>query len=246
MGGQDLPITVERATSAQIRLNGNKAPKSHDCWRDFTEIARSADPELQRAIDSLIAPGVLVGHRLICPSDDLALLEEESLSISARVLSQRRASGACRIVGRELLRRLGHVGCAIAKNPSGSPRWPAGIAGSLAHDESVAVAAVGRRRDVSTVGIDVEPAKPLPDGLLKLISSPLERSKLDDDPLQGLMLFAAKEAVYKAAYPLDHMFLDYSDIQVDLANGEACVQNRRVVRVQVCATSHVVALATSK
>jgi 4'-phosphopantetheinyl transferase EntD len=30
------------------------------------------------------------------------------------------------------------------------------------------------------------------------------------------LLFAIKEAVYKATYPLDHEFLEFHDIEVDL------------------------------
>ena len=67
------------------------------------------------------------------------------------------------------------------------------------------------------VGIDIEPAVPLPPDMLELIATPQELRKIADDPLRGKLLFAAKEAVYKAVYPLDRVFLEFRDIEVDLA-----------------------------
>ena len=131
----------------------------------------------------------------------------------------------------------------LPKGASGEPIWPAGIAGSLAHDDTVAVAAVGRRRDVGSVGIDVEPAVLLPPDMLELIATPQELHKIADDPLRGKLLFAAKEAVYKAVYPLDRVFLEFRDIEVDLAGRKAVTRAGRVVALRYCISSRVVVLA---
>jgi 4'-phosphopantetheinyl transferase EntD len=201
------------------------------------------DPWLLRAIESLSFPGILVGHRLISPGDELALFEEEKHSIASDVVAVRRASGAARIVCRQLLARLGYSGCAMPKGPSGAPIWPAGVTGSLAHDDRVAVAAVGMCRNIGAVGIDVEPAELLPPDLLELVASPQELLRICDDPYRGRLLFGAKEAVYKAVHPLDQMFLDHHDIQVDLANRKAVVRNGRVLELRFCISAHIVVLA---
>src|SRR5205807_4882881 len=133
------------------------------------------------------------------------------------VADVRRASGAARIVARQLLAQLGYGAITLPRGASGEPIWPAGVTGSLAHDDRVAIAAVGLLRDVRAVGIDVEPAVPLPPEVLELIATPQELRKIVDDPLRGKLLFAAKEAVYKAVYPLDRIFLEFRDIEVDLA-----------------------------
>ena len=100
------------------------------------------DPVLERAIEAMSSPGILIGHRLLSPGDELALLAEEAHSIASPLIGVRRASGAARIVGRALLARLGHAACAVPRSPSGAPLWPAGVIGSFAHDERVGVAAV--------------------------------------------------------------------------------------------------------
>lgn len=206
--------------------------------------AEAVDPSLQRAIDALALPGLSIGHRVISPGDEHALLDAEAASIASPVVAVRRASGAARIVARRLLARLGHANFALCRGASGEPLWPAGIAGSLAHDNSIAVAAVGWQREIGTIGIDIEPAVPLRPDVLELIATPQELRKIADDPLRGKLLFAAKEAVYKACYPLDRVFLEFHDIEVDLAGCKAVTNTGHVVALRYGISSHVLVLAT--
>jgi 4'-phosphopantetheinyl transferase EntD len=201
------------------------------------------DSSLEAAIGSIGVPGLAVGHRLISPGDEHALMPEEAPALAASVLKVRRASGAARIVARQLLAPLGFAQCAVPKAASGAPIWPAGVVGSLSHDPRVAVAAVGMRRDFVALGVDVEPAEPLPSDLLDIVATPLERSRLVDDPYDGRLLFAVKEAVYKAVHPLDQMFLEHHDVQVDLAERRAVVRNGRVLALRFCFSTHLIALA---
>jgi 4'-phosphopantetheinyl transferase EntD len=203
----------------------------------------AVDRSLQRDLNALVPPGLLIGHRVISLADEDALLAEEAVTIVSTVVRVRRASGAARIAARELLARLGHAGAAVPKGASGEPIWPAGVTGSLAHDDQVAVAAVGMQRDVRAIGIDIEPAVVLPPELLALIATSQELRRITDDPLRGKLLFAVKEAVYKAIYPLDRVFLEFRDIEVDLAGRKAATTNGRVIALRYCVSSHVVALA---
>jgi 4'-phosphopantetheinyl transferase EntD len=203
----------------------------------------SADPVLAEALKSLALPGLLIGHRLISAGDENALLPEEASSIPSSVPARRRASGAARIVARELLTQLGFPRQAIPKAASGAPVWPPGITGSFAHDERVAVAAVARISETGSIGLDVEPALPLPADVFGLVVSPAEKAALGGDMLRARLLFAAKEAVYKALAPLDGRFLEYSDIEVDIAGGRASVKGGRNVSLKFCVSTHLVALA---
>jgi 4'-phosphopantetheinyl transferase EntD len=200
----------------------------------------TVDPSFQSAIDALCFPGIMIGHRLISPGDEHALLPEEAPAFASSVVKVRRASGAARIVARQLLARLGYRQCALPKAPSGAPIWPTGVVGSLTHDSRVAVAAVGTSRDVGALGIDVEPAEILPSELLDMVATPHERLKIDDDPYGGRLLFVAKEAVFKAVYPVDQTFLDHHDVQVDFADRKAVVRNGRIVELRFCTSAHLV------
>ena len=211
-----------------------------ECARGVTD---AIDPALRQAVTSLSQPGLLVDCRLIGPDDDRALLQAESASIASRVIAVRRASGAARIVGRQLMAQLGIPEAAVPKSEDGAPLWPAGIIGSFAHDETIAVAAVGLASVAVSVGVDVEPAILLPSDLRELVATPREKARIGDDPYGGRLLFAVKEAVYKAVHPLDRTFLEYHDIDVDLRRGTAVVSNGRVVAFRFAVSSHLVVLA---
>lgn len=198
---------------------------------------------LQRAIEAAAVPGILIGHRRIVDGDESALLPEELSALANSVLKVRRASGAGRMVARELLLRLGRTQRAIPKSALGMPVWPDGVVGSMAHDAKVAVAAVAERRDFSSVGIDIEPAEPLEPDLVDLVATARERQWIGEVPCGGRLLFSVKEAVYKAVYPLDGTFLDHQDVEVCLTSATAVVRNGRIVRFRYGISTHIIVLA---
>lgn len=202
------------------------------------------ETSLQGAIRLLSSADILVDCRRVQPGDELALLPEEMCSIASPRLRVRRASGAVRKLGRELLACFGHASCAIPKGGNGAPLWPPGIIGSFAHDGDVAVAAVARSDAFGALGIDIEPAEPLPDELRDLVVTPRERPSLEDDPFQGRLLFAAKEAVYKAIAAREALLLDYQDIDVDLAAKRARLRDGRELGLRWAVSTYVVVLAT--
>jgi len=201
------------------------------------------DSVLQTAMGALSLPGIFMGHRIISPGDEDALLPEEAAAFAKSVLKVRRASGAARIVARELLAKIGLPRCALPKGSGGAPVWPNGIVGSMSHDSRIAVVAIAMGHDFSALGIDIEPAEALPPGLLDMVATPQERSRINEDPYGGRLLFAAKEAVYKAVYPLDQTFLDHHDVEVSLTLRQAVVRNGRLVKLQFCVSEHLLVVA---
>lgn len=201
------------------------------------------DPSLRSAIDAMALSGIAIGHRLISPGDEDVLMPDEERALSRVVVKRRRAAGAARIVARQLLSQLGHVGCSLPKAPSGAPVWPAGVVGSLAHDDEVAVAAVATVDRIAALGIDVEPAEELPPDLIDIVATPQERLGIGDQLYLGRLLFVAKEAVYKAVYPLDATFLEHHDVEVDFAAHKATIRSGRVVELRFCHSTHLIAVA---
>jgi 4'-phosphopantetheinyl transferase EntD len=218
-------------------------------WRQKRAVGRSGkqimtrDKDLGESLRMLAPPGIMVDHRLITCGDEHALLPEETSAFQRSAVEVRRASGAARIVARGLIDQLGRKMAPLPKSPAGPPIWPKGILGSLAHDSRVAVAAVGTPEKLTGLGIDVEPAAALPSDLLDLVTTPRERAMISCDPYRGRLFFVAKEAVYKAVFPLDRCFLDHQEVEVDIPSGKAIVRNSRSVDVRFCMSTHVVALA---
>jgi len=195
------------------------------------------------AIRALAPVGVLIGCRRIAVGDEHALRPSERSAFAGSVMAVQRASGAARIVARRLLAQLGHADWPLPKTASGAPNWPAGIVGSLSHGANLAVAAIGMRSRFRTLGIDVEPTEALEPDLVDIVATPWERAAIEHDPYGGRLLFAAKEAVYKAVHPLDRTFLDHHDVEVDLLRQHATVRNGRRVELRICTAGHLVVLA---
>ncbi len=190
-----------------------------------------------------LAPlGVLFGARRILPGDETAFGDVGAATPAG--LARRRASGAARIVARELLRQLGAAAAApLPRSPSGAPEGPAGVIGSLAHDADFAVAAAARRGRIIGLGVDVEPAEPLPADVIDMVLSAAELREAAGDGVRRRLVFVAKEAVYKATHPLDGMWLDFEDIEVRLAEGRATLQDGRRLQLVTFAGPRLVAVA---
>ena len=201
------------------------------------------DPELQRAIDSMTPTGIAVAHRLISEGDENALLPEEIPAFATSTIKVRRASGAARIVARQLMSQLGIAPQVIRKSTAGSPVWPRGFVGSLAHDDRIAIAALTERARFQSIGIDIEPAESIDPCLLDIIATSTERDEAAAEPYPGRLLFAIKEAVYKAVHPLDGRFLDHHDVEVSHFHRIARVREGRAVRFCHCAAMDIVVLA---
>lgn len=200
-------------------------------------------PSLDAALQDIAVPGVWVGHRAIAEGDEWGLLPEEQKAFARSVTKVQRASGAARVVARGLMRRMGIPEQPILKATSGMPQWPDGIVGSIAHDSTIAVAALAKRADHLSIGIDIEPAEALEPDLIDIVATERERAAITDAPLQSRLLFVIKEAVYKAVYPLDRTFLEHHDVEVDLPARTAAVRDGRIVPFRYGLSAHIAALA---
>ena len=186
------------------------------------------------------AYGALVTARRIRPGDEAAFAGARPTGR----LEVRRASGAARIAARALLGELGADAAApLLRSASGSPLWPEGIIGSIAHDEAFAVAAAARRGRLVGLGVDVEPAEPLPVDVVDLVLSEAELRRTEGDGVAQRLVFVAKEAVYKAIHPLDGTWLDFPDIDVRLKEKTAALRDGRQLRLLAFTGERLVAVA---
>jgi 4'-phosphopantetheinyl transferase EntD len=207
------------------------------------ESLNTGDADISAALARLLPARVLIGHRRIAVGDEHALLEAEAAPFARCTLKVRRQSGAARIVARRLLGVIGEPNAALPRSASGAPVWPLGIAGSIAHDDEVAVATVVRAGYIRGLGIDVEPADALPRELVGIVATATERARYSTAVIESRILFCAKEAVFKAFYPLCGLFLDFHDIEIDLDAGSARIRDGHRATISFIGTPRVVALA---
>ena len=148
---------------------------------------------------------------------DLTPLQEEEPLIAKSVAKRRNEFITVRYCARLALGELGVPPVPILKGEKGEPCWPEGVVGSLTHCDGYRGAAVGRHDAVRSVGIDAEPHDVLPHGVLDAISIPAERAEISGLP-DGLhwdrILFCAKEATYKAWFPVTRRWLGFEDAHI--------------------------------
>ena len=172
-------------------------------------------------IDEILPPQVCSAEAFI-DSPSPVLFPEEEAQRSRWEAARRREFATVRILARRALADLGLPPVAIPRGAQGAPAWPAGVVGSMTHCPGYRAAAVARSDDLPTIGVDAELSLPLPRGVLTVISLPDERRELqalaDIDPkvCWDRLLFSAKEALYKAWFPLTHRWLGFEDARIRL------------------------------
>ena len=106
----------------------------------------------------------------------------------------------------------------ILRGERGMPVWPPEVTGSMTHTDGFRAAVVAPRLLVRSIGVDAEVAEPLPDGVLGSIASHRERDAVANLGLAcaDRLLFCAKEATYKAWFPVTNRWLGFEDADIDL------------------------------
>jgi 4'-phosphopantetheinyl transferase EntD len=169
-----------------------------------------------------LLPASVVVHESAVDIGDVNLSAEEEAVVERAVDKRRREFTTGRACARRALARLGVEPQPIPSGPRGAPCWPKGVVGSITHCEGFRAGAVAWAKDVVTLGIDAEPAAPLPAGLLADVSLPREREQLEElarvDPAVSWdrLLFSAKESVYKAWFPLAERWLGFEDAELTI------------------------------
>lgn len=171
---------------------------------------------LERLVPSYVATAE-TRHDLL----DAELLGAEREIVGRAVEKRRREFVTGRGLARDALGQLGVTAGAIGSGSQGEPLWPAGVVGSITHCAGFRACAVARSTHALGIGIDAEPDLPLPAGVVGDVVHGRERDllgcDLGADP--GRLLFSAKEAVYKAWFPLTGRWLGFDDAEVSVDAG---------------------------
>jgi 4'-phosphopantetheinyl transferase EntD len=172
-------------------------------------------------IDELLPPGAVTAESFGDPG--VASLFPGEAAVLATAGARRRAEFAAgRACARAALAKLGVRPAPLLPGGAGEPQWPGGVSGSLTHCAGYRACAAARAGAVAAIGIDAEPCRALPSGLLAVVATRPERSHLAGLPTGvpwDLLLFCAKEAVYKAWFPLTGRRLGFAGVSVVFTAG---------------------------
>jgi 4'-phosphopantetheinyl transferase EntD len=166
---------------------------------------------MQQLVTTLLPPGVSAAESFGDIAGDVLFPEEEVL-IARAVAKRKREFTTARFCARKALAGLGVPPAPILPGERGAPSWPDGVVGSMTHCDGYRAGAVAWRHDVMAIGLDAELAAPLPEELAAVRRLTAASPGRPWDRL----LFSAKEAVFKAWFPLTRRWLGFGDARIDL------------------------------
>jgi 4'-phosphopantetheinyl transferase EntD len=167
-------------------------------------------------------------------ADTPALMPEERSFLARAVPARVLEFTTGRSCARAALKQLGCPPVAIAVGDEREPLWPPGFIGSITHCKGHCAAAVARwdprtAHAIASLGLDAEPALPLPEDVARMVCSDGEREWIEQHRQDGLpwdrLVFSAKESVFKCIFPLVRHFLDFHDVELAFV-GERSFQIR--------------------
>ena len=107
----------------------------------------------------------------------------------------------------------------IGRGLAGEPQWPAGLTGSVTHTDGLASAAVARISDARSIGIDSEVRVDTwrAERIRPLVMQP-EEERVGGHALDAgtrvMLVFSAKEAIFKCLYPVVSRRFYYEDARI--------------------------------
>lgn len=155
--------------------------------------------------------------------------EEERLCSAGMIPIRKAEFAAGRAYARAALEALGCRKQSIPVAPDRRPIWPTGFVGSITHSGLYCAVAAAPSSSYLGIGIDFEPAIPLERRLYTLVGRDEERREFPHSIRtesgfldRGKLVFSAKEAVFKACYPVCLQWFDFLDASVEI-----CTQGNR-------------------
>jgi 4'-phosphopantetheinyl transferase EntD len=153
---------------------------------------------------------------------EATMFPAEAAAIDGAVAGRRREFASVRHCARRALRQIGVPAAPVLADAGGAPSWPAGVVGSMTHCSGYRAAAVAPSDRLRGIGIDAEPHAALPDPAPELVLRGSEREHVSElaaahpELHWDLIAFCAKEAAFKACFPLTRRPFDFDELSVEL------------------------------
>jgi 4'-phosphopantetheinyl transferase EntD len=166
---------------------------------------------------SLLPSGVF-GAEIFDHGQVVPLSPDEEALVAGSSDKRRRDFALGRACARAALEQLGLPG-AVGRQAHGAPVWPSGVTGSITHTNGYAAAIVARQPDFTGLGVDAERVGRVDKALWPRLFDAQERAWLEaqsDAAEMAVLLFAAKEAAFKAANPQAGQALQFQTLHIEV------------------------------
>jgi 4'-phosphopantetheinyl transferase EntD len=141
-------------------------------------------------------------------------------SLSSKAVEKRRTEFFLgRLAALRALQAIGVTPQPVLKAKSREPVWQDGIVGAITHKADTALAVVARKDMTCGVGVDLEALeRPVRFQISTKVCTEAEQAWLAEAPAEKdtrlKMIFSAKEAGFKAFFPIEQIFLGYKDAEL--------------------------------
>jgi 4'-phosphopantetheinyl transferase EntD len=168
-------------------------------------------------IASLVPPAAAAAE-IFGPCADAALLPQEEFALGQVSDDRKREFTLGRECARRALKTLGIGPVPILRGPAREPLWPPGICGSITHCDGYCAAVAAHTADIRGIGIDAERVTDFGDAVMEQIAFETERvwiKQADGRIPWGVLLFSAKESVFKAWFQVVGTWLGFEHAQIE-------------------------------
>jgi 4'-phosphopantetheinyl transferase EntD len=172
-----------------------------------------------------LLPSFVAAADIIDAGQPVILHPEEARLVESSAPKRRREFALGRRCAHLALQQLGCDHEMIAIGPDRAPTWPRTIVGSITHTSGYAAAIAARDYRVRALGVDAEREGGVCPELWHMVFDNTEIDWLlrhGSDMTLATVMFSAKEAYFKAVYPLNRRWLDFHDVRVDIKNAHFC------------------------
>lgn len=114
------------------------------------------------------------------------------------------------------LMKLGFNDTIVKSGIHGEPIWPNNSIGSISHSKGHCFVAVAMKERFKAIGVDVEHFNRIKKASIGRIVHPLESDFIGDNLERATILFAIKEAFYKAQFLDSKIAMNFKDLAVKI------------------------------
>lgn len=181
---------------------------------------------LGSALRGLLPPDVVCAVGVI-PGESHFEFSVEADGLCTAGDYRKREFVAGRDCARTALEQLGLVRQPILPDEYGVPRWPEGVLGAISHSRGHCAALAAGSGAYRTLGLDLEKTNRLSPSAIKRTVHPDEEAYVQDNQRRASLIFCAKEAFFKAQFPVWHTHANFHDLvfAVDEAEGRLTVRD---------------------
>lgn len=148
-------------------------------------------------------------------------LERDSLRTARDYRKREFVAG--RDCARDALKQLGFPARPILSDSDGLPMWPKGAVACISHSKGYCATIAGMRTNYRTLGFDLEKTNRLSPAAVTRTVHPDEQSFVQSNQKKASLIFCAKEAFFKAQYPLWFTHANFHDLVLDVNEADGCL-----------------------